>query len=134
MADQTFYPSFNYGFGRVYMDLSFQGNGTSSSLVSTVEGIPTTLVTSITRSAVGVQAVLFAAKVRFPKVVYASADVDGITGQWGTVGTIINEGSSSLPIGFTVSTWAAGGGAADVASPRPIRIHLAFRNTSSSIR
>lgn len=132
MSDKTFYPSFSYGFARVYMEFLFQGNGGSSSLVSTVVGVDLTCVQTITRTATGVQTVLLGVRERYPKVIYATCDVDGLTGQWGTVGTIINEGSATLPIGFTISTWAAGGGAADVVSPRPIRISLCFKNSAAS--
>jgi len=133
MADKTFYPSFNYGFARVYLEFSFLGNNTSSSLVSSVDGVDQTVVASITRSGAGVQAVLLGPREKYNKVIWAGASVDGSTGQRATIGNIINEGSSTLPIGFTVYTWATGGTAADVVSAA-IRVSLCFRNSASGMK
>ncbi len=131
MADRTFYPAFNYGFARVYLEFTSPAPVTTSApLIAGTVGVDTSVISSITKGATGVYTYLLGVREHYAKVVYATCDVDGTAGQWGTVGSIINEASSTAGIGFTVSTWAAGGSAADATGK--IRVCLVFKNSAAS--
>lgn len=72
MANRTFYPSQSYGSGRVYLEVTFQTNNTSSPLASTIDGSDS--LASLTRTGVGV--IVAVLKDTFPTCVGASVELD----------------------------------------------------------
>jgi hypothetical protein len=142
MADRTFYPSYVYGFARVYLDFQFQANGASNpSLVfsgqsgtQTVFGIGGDVLASITYSATGHYAVQLQPRDHYNKVIYKTADVDDTAadGAYACVGSVTNEGSTSLGIKYTINTYAAGGAAVQLAAARVLVSMVVFRNSAAS--
>lgn len=130
MANRTFYPSLSYGSSRVYGEFCFDTNNTSSPLTTTFDG--SDLIASITRSGVGVLVVVL--KDTFNKVVALDASLDDSAndGAYATVGTVINEGTST-PIGFTIRLRAATGTLTDYAARR-VRVACAFRNGNWGVK
>jgi hypothetical protein len=126
MANRSFYPSFSYGFGRVYADFQFQTNGASPPLSATFDGAD--IIASIAYSAVGT--LIITLKDNFNKVVSIMADLDDTVndGAYASIGSVTNEGTST-PIVFTLFTRSAGGTKTDY-SGRTVRITAAFRNST----
>jgi hypothetical protein len=143
MADRTFYPSYVYGFARVYLDFQFQANGASNpSLVfsgqsgtQTVFGIGGDVLASITYSATGHYAVQLQPRDHYNKVIYKTADLDDTVqdAAYATCGSVTNEGSTSLGIKYTINAYIANGSAGlQAGAGRVIHTMLVFRNSAAS--
>lgn len=133
MANRTFYPSMNYGFGRVYLDVRFTCNGASAPLTSTVVGSDS--VSSFAHTgATNVITVNF--KDPFFKVVFASGEfvVAASVGAYVSVNAISNEGTAN---GLTVSLAtfnSAGTALNDAPNTYQVGMSLALINSSSGMK
>jgi hypothetical protein len=139
MADKNFYPSFTYGFARVYMEFNIKAKGNTAWLIADMDGVDQSCISSIARTGVGVQVIVLGARDRYNKVIYKTADADDTAGDgsYVTVGNVVNEASATLGIGFTARCWTAGGAASDIGSggsPRIVNFQFAFRNTASGLK
>lgn len=112
----------NYGIGRVYCSFVCTTNGGSAPLLTTVDGAD--VVASISRSSAGV--LVFTLKDSYPKVVFASADIDDAagTGEYATVRV-----TATSPVTLTVTTRAVAGAATDYAG-RALYVNLEFKNSN----
>jgi len=130
----------NYGLGRVYMEFLFQTNNTSSPTLASIVGVtsgtagagqaPPPVVTSITRTGVGVLVVQLSNADTFNKLIYCSAELDDAgAGDYATTGNVTNE-ASSTGIAFTIRTRVAAGTLTDF-TVRTVRVCVVFRNTSA---
>ena len=128
MANRTFYPSFSYGLGRVYLEFGFVCNGASNPSLSTVFG-SSIAIASLAHTG-GSQIITVGLTDAFPKVVAISADVTSATpGDWASIGTISNEGTTT-PITFQIYYWVAAGTVKnDPPTTTTTRCFVAFRNT-----
>lgn len=126
MANRTFYPCHSYGSGRVYLEFGFNTNNTSSPLTSTLVGSGVDVISSLSRSGVGV--IVVTLKDPFVKCIRASADLDDTAndGAYASVGSITNEGTST-GLSFTVRTRAAAGTLTDYTA-RKLSIGLVLKN------
>ena len=126
MANRTFYPSFSYGSGRVFCDFAFNTNNTSSPLTSTLVGSGVDVISSLSRSGVGV--IVVTLKDAFVKCIRASAELDDTAndGAYASVGTITNEGTSA-GLTFTIRTRVAAGTLTDFTA-RKCGVSLVLKN------
>lgn len=142
MADRTFYPSFSYGFARVFLDFFFMTNGTSSPSVALVDGVGQDVVSTLTRSGAGVIAVQLSSREKYNKVIFAAADLDNSSsgaGCYACIDGITNEGSATAGILFNVTTRAASGTATDFGTggtgvSRRCYVTMSFRNSASGLK
>lgn len=130
MANRTFYPSQNYGSGRVYCEFNFLSNNTSSPVLTSVDGAD--VVASLSRSGAGV--IVVTLKDAFNKVITASADLDDTAndGSYATIGGITNEGTAT-PLSFTVRTRVAAGTLTDFTA-RKVYVVLSLRNGNWGVK
>lgn len=133
MANRTFYPSVNYGFGRVYLDVRFTCAGASAPSTSTVVGSDS--ISSFAHTG-GTNVITITFKDSFFKVVYAGADfvVAPSAGPYVSISSISNEGSAS---GLTVALAtfnAAGTALNDAANTYQIGMSMALINSSSGMK
>lgn len=126
MANRTFYPSFSYGSGRVFLDFSFDANGASNPALTTLRGVGVDTVLSLTRTGVGI--IVVALRDAFPQVVRADSFLDDTTndGAFATLGNITSEGTAT-GLSFTVRTRAVAGALTDF-SARRVGCSLVLRN------
>lgn len=138
MANRTFYPSYNYGFGRVILSFEYQSNGSGAINQSTITGVHTGVVASVTRSATGRHNVILGNRERYAKVVGARAATSEPTGsgspRFVVVGPITNEGSLTTGISFTVGIFNNGMSATDPVATTRMWVRLVFRNSTSGMK
>jgi hypothetical protein len=130
MANRTFYPSQNYGIGRVYCEFKFNPQGSATSVpLSAVSGAD--VVASITHVAGGNKFTI-TLKDAFNDVIAQSGDIvetSGGAGSYATVGNFQNLGTKN-PVVFDVRTWVASGSALnDPANTVTVSVVLVFKNT-----
>lgn len=133
MANRTFYPSFSYGFGRVYLDVRFTCNGASAPLLTSVVGSDS-IASFAHVGATNVITVNF--KDPFFKVCFASAEflVAASVGSYCSINTIANEGTAS-GLQVALATFVAAGTALnDAASTYQIGVSMALINSSSGLK
>ena len=133
MANRTFYPSFSYGFGRVYLDVRFTCNGASAPLLSTVVGSDS--IASFAHVAAG-NVITINFKDPFFKVCFASAEflVAASVGAYCSINAIANEGTAS-GLQVAIATFVAAGTALnDAASTYQMGVSMALINSSSGLR
>lgn len=131
MANRTFYPAYSYGFGRVYVEALFQCNGASNPLSTTFDGAD--IISTVTHTGAANNYVV-TCKDAFNKVIYGSADlkISAVAGQWCTMATYTNEGTST-PLVFTILAFVAAGTAAnDLSTSNTVAFSLALRNSAAS--
>jgi len=126
VANRTFYPSYSYGSGRVFLDFAFTCNNTSAPLTSSLIGAGTDVIASFSRSVAGV--IVVTMKDAFVKCIKISAELDDTAndGSYATVGTLTNEGTN-LGLQFTVRTRVAAGTLTDF-SARKCGVSAVLKN------
>lgn len=131
MANRTFYPSFSYGMGRVYLEARFTCNGVSAPLATSIDGSD-----SIATLAHATISNIFTVTLKdsFYKVISASADfvVTSAVGNYVSVGGFTNEGTAT-PLVMSLSTFVAAGTVFnDPANTNQIGFSIALKNTVTS--
>lgn len=132
MANRTFYPSFSYGSGRVFLDFSFDANGASSPALTSLRGVGVDTIASLNRTGAGV--IVVTLKDAFPQVVRADAFLDDTAndGSFATLGNLTNEGTA-LGLSFTVRTRVVAGTLTDFTARR-VGCSVVLRNGSWGTR
>ena len=139
MANRTFYPSFSYGFGRVYAECRFTFNGTSAPLASSVVGSDLLTTTTPISHSTTTQIYAINFKDSFYKVVYANLDIlrtsgANTAGEYVSLQSVANEGTAT-PIVVTFYSWNASGTALnDIANTRDGVFSCALINSSSGMK
>lgn len=133
MANRTFYPSMNYGFGRVYLDVRFTCNGASAPALTSVFGADA--VSSFAHTG-GSNVITVNLKDPFFKVVFAGAEflVSAAVGAYVSVNAISNEGTANGLV-VSVATFNASGTALnDAPSTYQVGLSMALINSSSGLK
>ena len=132
MANRTFYPSFSYGSGRVFLDFGFDTNSAANPLTSTLRGVGVDTVSTLVRSGVGV--IVVTLKDPFVQLIRGDAFLDDTVndGAFATLGNVTNEGTNT-GLSFTVRTRAVAGTLTDYAARR-VGVSLVLRNGSWGTR
>jgi hypothetical protein len=132
MANRTFYPSFSYGSGRVFLDFGFDTNSAANPLTSTLRGVGVDTVASLVRSGAGV--IVVTLKDPFVQLIRGDAFLDDTAndGAFATLGNVTSEGTNT-GLSFTVRTRAVAGTLTDYAARR-VGISLVLRNGSWGTR
>lgn len=117
----------SYGLGRVYLEVGFTLGGATAPLLTGVYGADA--IASFAHTG-ATNIITVTLKDKFNKFIDGNVSVLGgiATGDWGTVDTVSNEGSATLPIAFTAKTFAAAGGPQNDETGR-MGVTVAFRNT-----
>lgn len=135
MGNRANYPSVSGGsIGHEYREILIKLNGAAAPTI--LEGSSNLDPTKPPTHTGGTNVATLFMRDAYPKAIYIAAEPrdDTPNGAYCTVGTIANEGSTTVPatgLSFKVNTWTAGGAASNDSS-LTIGIVLCLRNTNTT--
>lgn len=126
-----------YGRGNVYLDFSFNTNAAANPVTASYRGVGPDVVTGIVYAATGKYTLSFATgKDAYRYIISKFADLEDVAapdGAYATIGNVVNEGSSTLPLSLQVATFTAGGALQQVAVTRRVSIGICFKNSTVGV-
>lgn len=126
MQSKTLYPSQSSGLNQVFVNFELLGAGAAALTIPSTGG-GANWVASVTRTSTGLFVVTL--KDAWNKCLFKSSDLDDTLndGGYATVGTLLNEGTSTA-LSFQLYVRAAAGTVADPAANRRVGVSLCLRN------